>query len=187
MLRLQRPAPAGRPEGKPALNGTMRALLKLSRGIDAVNFRFGIMANYFVLFSALLSAGNAMFRYGINGFIELSRDFHFLAGIQDLVKWYGNSSNSFLEGVGAVAVPFDQVLDAGEEMEIAAELDKPVDAVAEHGVAGAEQRREQHEIVCHDAEAKIHGVDAAAELQQRSHGPVQGRFPLRAASRGRPL
>jgi TRAP-type mannitol/chloroaromatic compound transport system permease small subunit len=73
------------------------AALKVSRAIDAVNYRFGIIANYLVLFAALLSAANAGFRYGINGLIELSREFHFLAGIQALVTWYGNNSNSFLE------------------------------------------------------------------------------------------
>ena len=79
------------------MNGTIHTLLKLSRGIDAVNYRFGIVANYLVLFAALLSAANAAFRYGINGLIELSREFHFLSGIQALVNWYGNNSNSFLE------------------------------------------------------------------------------------------
>jgi TRAP-type mannitol/chloroaromatic compound transport system permease small subunit len=80
------------------LNGIIHTLLKFSRGIDAVNYRFGVMANYFVLFAALLSAANAGFRYGINALIELSREFHFLAGIQVLVRWYGNNSNAFLEG-----------------------------------------------------------------------------------------
>ena len=50
----------------------------ISRAIDAVNYRFGIIANYLVLFAALLSAANAGFRYGINGLIQLSREFHFL-------------------------------------------------------------------------------------------------------------
>jgi len=72
--------------------------LAISRAIDAVNFRFGIVANYLVLFAALLSAANAAFRYGINGLIQLSRDYHFLAGIQSLVNWYGANSNAFLEG-----------------------------------------------------------------------------------------
>ena len=72
--------------------------LGLSRGIDAVNYRFGIAANYLVLFSALLSAANAGFRYGINGLIELSREYHFLSGIQTLIDWYGANSNAFLEG-----------------------------------------------------------------------------------------
>lgn len=80
------------------MDGTINTLLKLSRGIDAMNYRFGIIANYLVLFAALLSAANAAFRYGINGLIELSRDYHFLSGIQALVHWYGNNSNAFLEG-----------------------------------------------------------------------------------------
>src|SRR5262245_21934655 len=62
-----------------------------------MNYRFGIVANYLVLFSALLSAANAGFRYGINGLIELSREYQFLSGIQSLITWYGNNSNSFLE------------------------------------------------------------------------------------------
>jgi len=73
------------------------AALRFSRAIDAMNYRFGIVANYLVLFSALLSAANAGFRYGINGLIELSREYHFLSGIQVLITWYGNNSNSFLE------------------------------------------------------------------------------------------
>ena len=75
----------------------MDAALRFSRAIDAMNYRFGIVANYLVLFSALLSAANAGFRYGINGLIELSREYHFLSGIQVLITWYGNNSNSFLE------------------------------------------------------------------------------------------
>ena len=50
-----------------------------------------------MLFAALLSAANAGFRYAINGLIQLSRDFHFLGGIQTLVSWYGNNSNAWLE------------------------------------------------------------------------------------------
>jgi TRAP-type mannitol/chloroaromatic compound transport system permease small subunit len=72
-------------------------LLTISRAIDALNHKFGIVANYLVLFAALLSAANAGFRYGINGLIELSREFHFLSGIQTLINWYGNNSNAFLE------------------------------------------------------------------------------------------
>lgn len=75
----------------------MSHLLRFSRAIDALNYRLGIIANYLVLFAALLSAANAAFRYGINGLIELSREFHFLAGIQTLINWYGNNSNAFLE------------------------------------------------------------------------------------------
>jgi TRAP-type mannitol/chloroaromatic compound transport system permease small subunit len=73
------------------------AALRFSRAIDAMNYRFGIVANYLVLFSALLSAANAFFRYGLNGLIDLSREYHFLSGMQTLITWYGNNSNSFLE------------------------------------------------------------------------------------------
>jgi TRAP-type mannitol/chloroaromatic compound transport system permease small subunit len=72
-------------------------LLSISRRIDAFNHKFGLIANYLVLFAALLSAANAGFRYGINAFIDLSREYHFLAGIQDLIHWYGRNSNAFLE------------------------------------------------------------------------------------------
>ena len=75
----------------------MDAALRFSRAIDAMNYRFGVVANYLVLFSALLSAANAGFRYGLNGLIGLSREYHFLSGIQVLINWYGNNSNSFLE------------------------------------------------------------------------------------------
>jgi len=75
----------------------LERLLDISRAIDAFNQRFGFIANYLVLFAALLSAANAGFRYGINALIQLSRDFHFLSGIQTLVSWYGNNSNAFLE------------------------------------------------------------------------------------------
>lgn len=81
-----------------SLSRVVGVALGLSRGIDAVNYRFGIAANYLVLFSALLSAANAGFRYGINGLIELSREYHFLSGIQTLIDWYGANSNAFLEG-----------------------------------------------------------------------------------------
>ncbi len=76
----------------------MRGLLTVSRAIDALNRKLGVVAIVFVLLAALLSAANAAFRYGINGLIQLSREHHFLGGIQTLVTWYGNNSNAFLEG-----------------------------------------------------------------------------------------
>jgi TRAP-type mannitol/chloroaromatic compound transport system permease small subunit len=72
-------------------------LLAISRAIDAFNAKFGIIAIYLVLFAALLSAANAGIRYGINGLIQLSREYHFLAGIQTFINWYSNNSNAFLE------------------------------------------------------------------------------------------
>lgn len=44
----------------------MGGLLKLSRGIDALNDRFGSLATWLVLFSCLISAGNAFSRYAFN-------------------------------------------------------------------------------------------------------------------------
>ena len=41
----------------------IKALLPFSRAIDAVNEKFGVIANYLVLFAALISAGNAASRY----------------------------------------------------------------------------------------------------------------------------
>ena len=41
----------------------IRTLLPFSRAIDALNEKFGVVANYLVLFAALISAGNAASRY----------------------------------------------------------------------------------------------------------------------------
>ena len=44
----------------------MRALLAISGVIDAVNERFGRIANWCVLLACLISAGNALVRYGFS-------------------------------------------------------------------------------------------------------------------------
>ena len=44
----------------------MKALLALSGVIDAVNERFGRVANWCVLLACLISAGNALVRYGFS-------------------------------------------------------------------------------------------------------------------------
>lgn len=44
-------------------DGCVEGLLKLSRGIDAINDRFGTVANWLVLLACLISAGNAASRY----------------------------------------------------------------------------------------------------------------------------
>lgn len=44
----------------------MEMLLKLSRGIDALNERIGRLAIWLVLVATLVSAGNAVVRYGLN-------------------------------------------------------------------------------------------------------------------------
>ena len=61
----------------------MKALLKISAAIDAVNEKFGFIANYFVLFAALISAGNAGSRYlfsqSSNAWLEVQ--WYMLAGM----------------------------------------------------------------------------------------------------------
>ena len=53
----------------------MGVLLKLSSAIDALNEKFGVVANWLVLFSCLISAGNAGMRYifseSSNGWLEI--------------------------------------------------------------------------------------------------------------------
>ncbi|WP_029352849.1 TRAP transporter small permease subunit [Bosea sp. 117] len=53
----------------------MGALLAFSRGIDAMNERFGRVADYCVLAACLISAGNAtvryLFSYSTNGLLEI--------------------------------------------------------------------------------------------------------------------
>jgi TRAP-type mannitol/chloroaromatic compound transport system permease small subunit len=54
--------------------GGLRELLKLSRGIDWMNSRFGVIATWLVLIACLVSAGNATSRYlfseSSNGWLE---------------------------------------------------------------------------------------------------------------------
>ena len=56
-------------------NGTVQSLLRLSRAIDWMNARFGSLADWMVLLSVLISAGNAalryLFSYSSNGFVEI--------------------------------------------------------------------------------------------------------------------
>ena len=53
----------------------MTPLLALSRAIDAVNARFGALADWLILASVLISAGNAivryLFGYSSNGLLEM--------------------------------------------------------------------------------------------------------------------
>ena len=53
----------------------MGGLLKLSRAIDGMNEKFGVIANWLVLLSCLISAGNAVSRYvfseSSNGWLEV--------------------------------------------------------------------------------------------------------------------
>jgi TRAP-type mannitol/chloroaromatic compound transport system permease small subunit len=53
----------------------VRALLRLSGIIDALNAKFGVIANWTVLLACLISAGNAAIRYAVsessNGWLEI--------------------------------------------------------------------------------------------------------------------
>lgn len=53
----------------------MNALLAFSRGVDWLNEKFGIIADYLVLLACLISAGNASIRYLLNmssnGWLEI--------------------------------------------------------------------------------------------------------------------
>jgi TRAP-type mannitol/chloroaromatic compound transport system permease small subunit len=44
----------------------MTALLKFSRLVDAMNEKIGLIANWLVLAACLISAGNALMRYGLS-------------------------------------------------------------------------------------------------------------------------
>ena len=61
----------------------MQLLLRLSAAIDALNERFGVIANWLVLLSCLISAGNAASRYlfsqSSNGWLEIQ--WYMLAGM----------------------------------------------------------------------------------------------------------
>lgn len=74
----------------------MAAALAVTRVIDELNRRIGIIAIYLVLFASLLSAFNALFRYSTNGLLWLERYFGggFFGGI---VRLYGNNSNTLSE------------------------------------------------------------------------------------------
>jgi TRAP-type mannitol/chloroaromatic compound transport system permease small subunit len=72
-------------------------LLKLSHAIDEVNARFGVVANWLILLSCVLSAGNAAVRYGIDAMLSLAADVSWLHGLASGISWYGNNANSFLE------------------------------------------------------------------------------------------
>jgi TRAP-type mannitol/chloroaromatic compound transport system permease small subunit len=72
-------------------------LLKLSRAIDWFNAGFGVIANWLILLSCVLSAGNAVVRYGIDFMLTLAADHPWLHGLSSGISWYGNNANAFLE------------------------------------------------------------------------------------------
>jgi TRAP-type mannitol/chloroaromatic compound transport system permease small subunit len=61
----------------------MDALLKFSRLVDALNERFGLVANWLVLIACAISAGNALMRYGFslssNAWLEIQ--WYLFAGV----------------------------------------------------------------------------------------------------------
>ncbi len=76
----------------------MNAALRLTRIIDEISRLVGLVAVWLVLFSALLSAFNAIFRYSINGMLWLERTYG--GGVfGGLVAFYTQYSNVFSEGV----------------------------------------------------------------------------------------
>ncbi len=73
----------------------MGALLALSRIIDRVARRTGIFATWLVLFAALVSAFNALFRYSISSIIYLDAKLRmFGGGLGFLFNLYRDNSNS---------------------------------------------------------------------------------------------
>lgn len=75
----------------------MGRLLIISRGIDALNQKIGVVAIYLVLFAALVSAFNATVRYALLGLITLSRNFQQIPGLDGFIQWYSTSSNALTE------------------------------------------------------------------------------------------
>jgi TRAP-type mannitol/chloroaromatic compound transport system permease small subunit len=75
----------------------VQALLKISRAIDTVGAKLAVFANMLVLFAALVSAFNAILRYGLNALLHLGREYETFGLLDAFLRWYGNNSNSFLE------------------------------------------------------------------------------------------
>ena len=72
--------------------------LRVSRAIDELSRIVGLAAVWLVLFSALVSAFNAIFRYSISGMIWLERTYG--GGVfGGLVQFYTNYSTVFSEAV----------------------------------------------------------------------------------------
>src|SRR6185436_1617064 len=62
------------PDGVP-LGGHLSTLLRLSQWIDLANEKVGVIADWMIVLSCLISAGNAMIRYAFdmssNGWLEV--------------------------------------------------------------------------------------------------------------------
>ncbi|MFI0848813.1 TRAP transporter small permease subunit [Mesorhizobium sp. IMUNJ 23232] len=74
----------------------MEAALAITRVIDELNRRIGIIAIYLVLFASLVSAFNAVFRYSTNGLIWLE---HSVGGgvFGGIIDLYRQNSNALTE------------------------------------------------------------------------------------------
>lgn len=73
----------------------MAALLVISRVIDEIGRRIGLVATWFVLLAALVSAFNALFRYSIGSIIYLDSKLRvFGGGLGFLLDLYRNNSNT---------------------------------------------------------------------------------------------
>jgi TRAP-type mannitol/chloroaromatic compound transport system permease small subunit len=71
------------------------ALLVISRVIDEIGRRIGLVATWFVLLAALVSAFNALFRYSIGSIIYLDAKLRvFGGGLGFLLDLYRNNSNT---------------------------------------------------------------------------------------------
>ena len=75
----------------------MDALLRISRAIDAIGAKLAVVANVLVLSAALVSAFNALLRYGLNALLYIGREYETFGTLDAFLRWYGNNSNSFLE------------------------------------------------------------------------------------------
>ncbi len=75
----------------------MQSLLAVSGAIDRFNKAVSRLAVWLVLIAALISAFNAAFRYSISTIVYLTDEGKSYSWLQTLLRWYGNSSNSFLE------------------------------------------------------------------------------------------
>ncbi len=73
----------------------MAALLAISRVIDAISRKTGVIATWLVLLAALVSAFNALFRYSISTIIYVDAKLRvFGGGLGFLLDLYGNNSNT---------------------------------------------------------------------------------------------
>ena len=74
----------------------MAALLAISRVIDEIGRRTGVVATWLVLLASLVSAFNALFRYSIGSIIYLDTKLRmFGGGLGFLFELYRDNSNTF--------------------------------------------------------------------------------------------